>query len=266
MSDVQVLVATMNQQDHELINKMNIKTDAIVGNQCDENSIENLTIEDKLITYLNFKEKGVGLNRNNALMRADRPICLIADDDMNYVDGYEDVVKEKFAKHKDADVIIFNIGEENPSRYINKKEFRVRWHNFMRYGAVRIAFRTKAIHFNNIYFNLEFGGGAKYSHGEDTLFLCDCLKKGLKIIAVPEVIANLKEDRESSWFKGYTEKYFYDKGILFYNISKTWSRLLCLQDAIRHKGQYKEAGNWYSVYKKMIKGIKMFKVGMEERG
>ena len=37
---IQVLVATMNQNDHSLIEKMNICTDAIVANQCDYNSVE----------------------------------------------------------------------------------------------------------------------------------------------------------------------------------------------------------------------------------
>ena len=37
---IQVLVATMNQNDHQLLKKMNINTDAIIGNQCNYNSIE----------------------------------------------------------------------------------------------------------------------------------------------------------------------------------------------------------------------------------
>ena len=37
---VQVLVAAMNQTDHSLLDKMNIDSDVIVGNQCTFNSIE----------------------------------------------------------------------------------------------------------------------------------------------------------------------------------------------------------------------------------
>jgi hypothetical protein len=43
MSKVQVLIASMNQVDHSLLSKMNIQTDAIVGNQCDKNEIETFT-------------------------------------------------------------------------------------------------------------------------------------------------------------------------------------------------------------------------------
>ena len=37
----------------------------------------------------------------------------------------------------------------------------------------------------HITFSLLFGGGAKYSNGEDSLFLKDCLKYGLVVYAVP---------------------------------------------------------------------------------
>ena len=106
---IQVLVAAMNQSDHSLIKKMNIKTDAIVGNQCGFNSVEKFNIGDQKIQYLNFAERGVGLNRNNTLMRADADICLFADDDMVYEDNYSEIIKNAFQRYPDADVIVFNL-------------------------------------------------------------------------------------------------------------------------------------------------------------
>ena len=50
----------MNQTDFSLIEKMNIKTDAIVGNQCDRNSIEEFDVNGKRVVYLNFNEKELG--------------------------------------------------------------------------------------------------------------------------------------------------------------------------------------------------------------
>ena len=78
---IQVLVAAVGQTDRSLPQKMNIQTDAIVANQCDENSVEQFEWNGHNVKYLNFVERGVGLNRNNALMRADADICLFADDD-----------------------------------------------------------------------------------------------------------------------------------------------------------------------------------------
>lgn len=250
---IQVLVATMNQNDHSLIEKMNISTDAIIGNQCNRNCIEKFSIENKKIQYLNFSERGVGLNRNNALMRASGDIILFADDDMVYVDNYEKIVQKAFEKHSDADVIIFNLKEKESKRYIIKKTKRVNYSNYLRYGTVRIAARLKRLRENAIYFNQYFGGGTDHCHGEDNLFLTACLKNKLKIYAVPEYIAELTEERKSTWNKGYTSKYFLDQGYLYKLISKRWWKLLCLQDAIRHFNRYQIT--WYKAYKRMTRNV-----------
>lgn len=256
--NVQVLIATTDQHDYSLLEKMNIQSDAIVANQCNRNEIVEFDYKGHRIKYLSFKEKGVGLNRNNALMRADAELSIIADDDMIFVDGYVDIVKKHFRENPDVDVIIFNLLERNSSRYVIKKKFRVRYWNFMRFGAARLVFKTRSVTKHGISFNLHFGGGAEYSAGEDTLFLYDCLKHGLKIIAVPDAIAILTNDRGSSWFEGYTDKYFYDKGVLFAAMSKRWSKLLCLQFAIRRRKLFEKEKTWYEAYKLMLKGLEDF--------
>lgn len=250
---VEVLVAAMNQpkDDFSLLKKLNIQSDVIVGNQCDRNEIRYTAVNGYKAIYLNFKEKGVGLNRNNALMRSQGDYCLFADDDMRYVDEYPILIEEQFEKYPNADVIIFNLIERDRKRYVIKKPFKVHYYNFMRFGAVRIAIKRQSIINNGISFNLTFGGGTEHSNGEDTLFLADCLKNNLNIYAVPIFIAELTEERSSSWFQGYNNKYFKDKGILYYRISRKWYKFLCLQDAIRHQKLYKK--KWLHIYKLMTK-------------
>lgn len=235
---VQVLVAAMHQTDHSLLEKMNIQSDVIVANQCDRNSIEDFQWQDHQIRYLNFAERGVGLNRNNALMRATGDICLFADDDMVYVDGYPQIVQKAFQEIPDADVIIFNLIEPVKTRYVIPKVTRVNYLNFLRYGTARVAVRYSAVKANGIYFNQCFGGGTEHCHGEDNLFLAACLQKGLKMYAYPADIATLTEERESSWNAGYDEKYLRDQGVLYRTMTRRWWRLLCLQDALRHHKHY----------------------------
>ncbi len=235
---IQVLVSTINQTDHSLVKKMNITTDAIIGNQCNHNSIEEFKNGHNKVLYLNFNEKGVGLNRNNSLMRANGDICLFADDDMTFVDDYKTIVTNCFEKLPKADVIIFNLIEKEPKRYINKRVKRINRFNYLRYGTARITIKLDSIRANGIYFNQCFGGGTSHCHGEDNLFLNDCLKKGLKIYAVPYAIATLTENRKSTWLNDYNEKYLQDQGILYKTISKRYWKLLCLQDAIRKRKRY----------------------------
>ena len=252
---IQVLVATMNQNDHSLINEMNIKTDAIIGNQCSLNSVEDFMFKNQRIIYLNSSERGVGVNRNSALMRANADICIFADDDMIFDDNYVETVTKVFHENPQADVIIFNIREKNVVRKINKKKKRVWYFNYLRYGTARIAIRLKNIRKYGIYFNQCFGGGTEHYHGEDNLFLNACLKNKLVVLAIPEYIATLTDNRESSWRESswsseHNEKYLKDQGVLYKTLSRRWWKILCLQDAIRRsKRDYKMP--WYKAYGKM---------------
>lgn len=250
---IQILVAAMNQKDYTLLEKMQICSDVIVGNQSDKNLIEEFKYNGKNVQYLSFAEKGVGLNRNNTLIRADADISIIADDDMVFLDNYESKVMKVYEQNPTADVIIFNLADSDAYYTVTKKK-TIRYFNMYRIGAPRITFKTKKVQQLGISFSLHFGGGTSHSAGEDTLFLVLCKKAGLKIIAVPESIAYLKEERESTWFRGYTDKYFVDKGLLFSLISKRFSNFLCLQDAVRHRRLYAENGSWLKNYQLMLKG------------
>ena len=45
---------------------------------------------------MSFTERGVGLSRNNALMRASADICLFADDDIIYENNYKEILNRYF--------------------------------------------------------------------------------------------------------------------------------------------------------------------------
>ncbi|MCR5308832.1 MAG: glycosyltransferase family 2 protein [Bacilli bacterium] len=233
---VQVLVASMHQNDFELPKQMNLSSDAVIGNQCDRNSIDEIDYKNFKIKYINSTERGVGLNRNNTLKYATSDYCALADDDMIFYDNYVEIVEELFKKYKKADFLIFNIDEKQDNgRRVNSKSKKVNLLNYLNYGASRFVFRRESIVKNNILFNLNFGGGTPHSCGEDSLFLRECLAKKLKIITVPYSLAYLSDNRESTWFKGFDEKYFYDKGYFLGTahpkIGKLFARLL----VFRHK-------------------------------
>lgn len=254
--DLQVLVAAMNQEDYSLIDKMNLQSDAIIVNQCDKNEIEQIETKGRKIKFLSLAERGVGLSRNNALMRATADICLFADEDLIYVDGYKEKVIQAFSENPDADVILFNVPSNNSNRptYIIPKQSRVRWFNCLRYGAVKIAIRTDKIRSANVYFSLLFGGGALYGSGEDSLFIAECIKKGLKVYTNPEIIGYVTQ-QESSWFQGYTDKYFIDKGAFYRNLSRRWAYILAAQFVIRHRKMFQNEQTCIEALKLMNKGI-----------
>lgn len=226
---LQVLVATMNNNGESLLQSLNIQSDVIIGNQCTQINPQDYHYQNEYknhkITWLNFKEKGVGLNRNNALMRSTADILLFSDDDMTYVDNYPHIVLDLFNSHPKADLIVFNLIEDTPKRYqIKKMEYTKK----VGFGCARIACRRESIIKHGVFFNLCFGGGAIYSNGEDSLFIADCLRKGLKLLCVPISIAKLNNDRPSTWYKGETDKLYYDRGSLFaaFRLRYTYIRLM----------------------------------------
>ncbi|MED3652389.1 glycosyltransferase family A protein [Heyndrickxia sporothermodurans] len=258
--NLEVLVSTMHQSDYSILDRMNIHSDAIIINQCDENQYKELDYNGNSIRFLSFNERGVGLSRNNALMRATADICLFADDDVTYVDNYKEIICEAFKKLPDADIILFNVPSTNPNRpYPNiTKQTRIKWFNCLKYGAVRMAIKTESIKRSNIYFSLLFGGGARYSSGEDSLFISECIKRGLKVYGLPIEIGKVSQE-SSSWFNGYTDKYFIDRGILYAFLSKRWSTLLCIQFIIRHRKKFEKSKSWKEALVLMLKGKKDLK-------
>lgn len=224
---LQVLVSTMHQTDHSLLEKMNIRSDAIVINQCDRDCIERFTFRGYDILWMSLNERGVGLSRNNALMRASGDILLFADDDVVYADDYVEKITRCFVNNPKMDLIVFNLRSQNPNRpeAIVERKYKLHWFNSLKFGACRIAIRQDAIRKANVFYSLLFGGGAKYQSGEDNLFVIQCLKKGIKGLASNLTIGTVQQE-ESTWFKGFDEKYFFDKGVLMKQCFGPWAKIL----------------------------------------
>lgn len=213
---LQVLVSAVNENAVDLAERMNLESDAIIINQTDYFDYEEYKHKNRRIQCFALAERGVGLSRNNALLRAEGDIVLFSDEDIVYDAGYEKAVLDAFEAHPEADFLLFNmrVGQARAT-YYTKKFHRVHIWNAGRYPTYSFAVRREKLHAANVTFSLLFGGGAKYSNGEDSLFLKDCLKYGLNVYAIPIELGQERE-RESTWFQGYTDKFFIDRGVLYH--------------------------------------------------
>lgn len=232
---VQLLVAAVNGRPQELITNMHIQTDAIVINQCDKYEYEEIEKDGCHIRFFSMAERGVGLSRNHALLRADHEISLFADEDIVYEKDYGKLVEEAFTQYPKADMLLFYV-KAAPGRetYRIEKAGRVHRFNCGRYPTYSFAVKTDKVHAENITFHLFFGGGTKYSNGEDSLFIRECIKKGLKVYKVPVTIG-YENGRESTWFKGYNEKFFFDRGVLYYFLYGWMKKLFAIRFLLAHK-------------------------------
>lgn len=260
---LQTLVSGVQQNIDELAEVMNLDSDAIVINQCNENAYKEYEYKSHKIACYSFNERGVGLSRNNALLRATSDIVLFSDEDIRYKDGYAKVILDEFERRPDVDMLLFNMDViESRFTYHTDKETKITRLNCGRYPTYSFAVRREKLHKANITFNLLFGGGAKYSNGEDSLFIMECIKKGLKILALPISIGK-EEERESTWFKGYNKKFFYDRGVLYRPLYGVWAKPLAMRWLVAHRKTFfadtsQEVTSIKEAYKLMKEGMKEF--------
>ena len=247
---LEVLLSVMNLNKKDL-DKMNITSKCTVINQCGENKKEKY----KNFNIYSYGELGTANSRNRGLEHITEDIILLCDDDVVYNKDYEKIVLEEFKKNLEADMIIFNVINTYRKKRINKKNKRLHIYNSLNYAAYNVAFRKKSL--GNIRMNTMFGPAAKYkSGGDDTLFIVDFLKNKLRIYSSSKIIGKIISN-ESTWFKGYNEKFFFDKGALYTAISKKYRHILMLQHLTRHK---EILGNldFFKAYRLMLKGSKEY--------
>ena len=215
-AQLELLVATMHQTDFSLVEKMHIDKSAVIANQCGRWEYAEKETENGVIRLVSTGSRGVGVNRNLALQLSKGEFLLFADDDIVYYDGALEAAENAFRQLPDADVIFFGMDMMRNGEIYGRRRNRVKrvhWWNSMKFGASRMAVRREAIIKNRIQFTTLFGGGCIYGSGEDTIFIRDCLRAGLKLYGHDAVLGTCAND-VSSWFAGYNDKLFFDKGAL----------------------------------------------------
>ncbi len=258
MTTFEILCVTMNQNDFSKIQAMNIHSNVIFANQCNHTAYDEFKFEDYTAKMISTNTRGVGINRNLALMYASADICLLADDDVVYYDNYKEVILKEFEIHPQADIFIFHFDTDSIRKQIKyKKTKKCNKFTRMSWGGVRIAFRLSSIKKANVCFTTLFGGGCIFPSGEDSMWLLDAKRKGLKFYVSNKTIGTVSF-AESTWFTGFDEKYFYGKGAYYQAVHKKTFLLWMLYFAFRTRKQSKLA------FKERIRWMKKGRVGYKK--
>lgn len=246
---LEVMLSVMNLKKEDL-DKMHITSKCTVINQCEINDFEKYENFD----IYSYNELGNSNSRNRGLEHITEDIILLCDDDAVYDDNYENVILSEFKNNPKADVIIFNMYSPNRKKRVIKKRKRLHIWNSLNYASYNIAFRRKSIIDKNIKFNTNFGPNAKYSNGTDTMFIVDFYRNKLRVYSCPENLG-VVYNKSSTWFNGYDEKYFFNKGALFTAVNMRFRHILILQYLLRHKDVLVNI-DFCKAFKIMLKGSK----------
>lgn len=207
----EVLISTMNGDF--LNKKIDVSFPYILINQYSKKEPDVV-----MSNIYNYKEKGLAKSRNIAIEKSTADICLISDDDIEYMSNIEDIIVQKFQEYPSADIITFQIQLPEGDLYKNYPK-EVFWHTtktLMGVASVEIAFKREAIKEKNIQFDELFGLGSTFATGEEIIFLTDALKKGLRILYVP--IPIVIHPLETSGKNYDNMSLIQAKGAMFYRI------------------------------------------------
>ena len=258
--ELSVLVATMFLEDVSILQKLNLKSDSIIVNQTDFSKYPEIFFNEKGHKILSVEDRGLSKSRNLAIDNCQSSIAIVADEDVQYLEDYPEIIKEAYTKFPDADVILFDFYRENNvlSKSIAKSEGKLNLLQSLRGNSVRITFKVSSINKAKIRFNENFGSGSnRFIASEDLVFMTDCYKKGLKIYYVPKPILRLRES-ESTWFKGYTPKFFETIGGFSYHLMGNFWFLFALQFLVRHRNLFK-GKNIVDAFYQIKNGVRQYK-------
>lgn len=250
--DFEVLLSCMNEKDLSIIHKSNLdKVRTIVINQCCTDT--EYLIEKDIHRMYNTSTRGLSVSRNLGIAHCNADVCLISDDDEVFCLNLDEVVLSSYKELPKADIIIF-VMENYPTKLGNKAK-RLKKFDLLKVSSWQISFRVSSVK-GKIWFDTKLGAGTPNGAGEENKFLFDCYKEGLKIYYVPVKIATVAQE-QSTWFKGYDEKFFFNRGkTTRYILGKIASCLYALHFLIfKYKRYYKEI-SLLKASRALFKGIR----------
>ncbi|KMQ49725.1 Glycosyl transferase, group 2 family protein [Chitinispirillum alkaliphilum] len=207
------------------------------------------------VRVYSYAERGVSKSRNRALRAMSEPIALLSDDDVVFLSGFEEKIIAAFDKNPYADIICFQILNQEGKLFKDyyRCERSLSKLNCFKVSSIEIAFRSDRVRSSGLVFDEYFGLGSRYPLGEETIFLCDALDKGLKVHYVPETIA-IHPSNSSG--RVHSREKIIARGAQLRRIYRNTSCLWALLFALKKKGEYSgeyTIGQYFNLLKLGIK-------------
>lgn len=256
-----VLISCMHETDYSIIKRCNVQTDVVVVNQCDKDSVEEFDFYNKKgktchAKFINTTQRGLSCSRNMAIANAWGDYCQLSDDDALFPDDHEKIILDAYSKHPNASVITFALIKKDQEVEYISNECKLDFIGILHTKSLQITFSLNKVREAKIRFDEKMGSGTGNGGGEENKFLLDCRRKGFDMYYIPVVIATIKPG-DSKWFKGYTEKYFRDKGwSIRRSLGFVTGYLFVLYNAFNHRRTFTKDGiSFVGVLKNMTKGF-----------
>jgi glycosyltransferase involved in cell wall biosynthesis len=219
INDIEILISTMNRDSLDFLMPMfpfsHFSNFLIL--------IINQTIEGKElisgysnIRVINSFQKGLSKSRNLALENAVGKICVIADDDVVYQEGFLFRIINAYNNFPEATVINFcaiNSQGELMKKYSAKSKINLNIFDIFNTSSIEMTLNQKLLDTVRNRFDMNFGLGGNFEMGEEAIFLIDLKKQNKQLVFVSEIIVK-HEAQTSSNKKNLIEKYYIQGALL----------------------------------------------------
>lgn len=248
ISDIEILIATMNRSNLDFLRTMFLFADysqfkILIVNQTTENAL--LTSDNEQIKVLNEFEYGLSKSRNIAFKNASNPLIIFTDDDVVFQKDFATKFIKAFNLNNLHDGFRFQFLTGNgglAKKYPKHFELQLSNLEILNASSVELGFKRNSLEKAHVKFDTHFGLGAEFPMGEEAVFVADAIKNGLKIGFVPEVL--LIHSCPSTIHKAQTGDVYYSQSAVFYRIfSKTylfWIALKLFFDIKQRKINFSE--------------------------
>lgn len=206
---LEILMSCMHQNDAGLAEASGLSGDVVMINQCQEERYTRYPTKNGTAHLYCTRERGLTRSRNMAIEKASGDICMLCDDDEQFVEDYEAKILQAYQRLPQADIIVFKMRNRRPS--FPDRVRRLRFPLTLRVSSWQISFRRQSLLRTNVRFDTRLGAGTGNGGEEELKFLLDCEKAGLNIFYVPTEIASVSQT-DSTWFHGFTETFFENRG------------------------------------------------------
>jgi hypothetical protein len=198
-----------------------------------------------------------------AIETTEADICLLCDDDESFVSDYEKRILHAYRTVPEADLIIFKMCNQPTPFRDQIKELRFPW--IMTVSSWQISFRRESLLRTGVRFDELLGAGTGNGAEEELKFLMDCRRAGLKIFYVPTAIASVWQT-ESTWFDGFTEQFFINRGATTrYILGCVPAFFYGIYYVIKNHNKYRKYLTPAQAFGALLKGLKENKVTRQRK-
>jgi hypothetical protein len=188
------------------------------------------------LRYLRFSDRGLSRNRNHCLRHAVGRICLIADDDIEFLPGWSETVLRGFAARRDATFVTFALldADDKPRRAYPSAPVRHDLRSAFGVCSAELAIDLDKARAHCVGFNEHLGIGTPVGVGEENVFLRDLMKQGGEGWLVPEpIVRHGPSTAGERMMDALDRKQVFSIGAMAFSRRGALSYLLSIKEAVR---------------------------------